>query len=268
MMLKRFFAYLDRILFLNINIWDFSYHSFFRECARVFFFKVILKHPVKTIRGLKKYRDFIKTQENIFPKYKEFLSVPDEMAFLERIKRQKIRPLVGLGFCLKPINPEEPLFSCPSGRANHNCLYIERGQTWSICASCAIFRIARKCLETGCKVYIMTSAKDIARDFLIPHIDSGKFPTAILLLCPFSVQAIIPSLFICDIDMFLLAYSRGYCRDYQEWLKADRGNKKERTVLNRASWEKLLGLLSKSGSAEPQPRSFRREGNIFYPEYI
>lgn len=226
----------------------------------------MLVHPIRSIRGLKKYRNFLQNQENILPQYKQNLSIPDETLFLERIKRQKIRPLVGLGFCLKPYNPAEPSIDCPSGRANHKCLFLEKGQTTAACFNCAIHKIARKCLERGCKVYIMTSAKDIVRSFLIPQIISRKFPSAILLLCPYSVQAIIPSLFICDTDMFLMAYNSGYCRNYQEWLKADRGNKEEMTILNKASWEKLLDLLSKSGSPEPQFRHFRREGNIFYPE--
>ena len=230
MPLNRFFAYLDSVLFLDINIWDFTYRSFFKEYARFFLFKAMLSHPIKTSKGLTKYRHFMKTQENICPKYKQFLSFPDERAFLERIKMQKIGPLVGLGFCLKPYNPERSSSSCPSGRANHDCLYLEKGQTEAICYGCAIYRLGGKCLETGCKVYIMTSAKDIAKDFLIPQISSGKFPSSILLLCPYSIQAIIPPLLICNINMFLMAYNSGYCRDYQEWLSADKGIKEEKTA--------------------------------------
>lgn len=264
MLLNRFFDYLDRILFLNINLWDFSYHSFFKEYARLFFFRVILKHPIKTARGLKKYRHFIRKQETIFTKYKQYLSIPDEGIFLERIKRQKIKPLVGLGFCLKPKTEEAS--SCPSGRANHHCFYLEKGKAQAICFQCSIYQISKKCLERGCSIYIMTSAKDIARDFFIPQIRSGKFPSAILLLCPYSIQAIIPPLFICDTSGFLLAYNSGYCRDYQQWLSADRGKKEEMTAINKPSWEKLLDLLSKSACAEPRAQHFRREGNIFYPE--
>ena len=265
MPLNRFFAYLDSVLFLDINIWDFTYRSFFKEYARSFLFKAMLSHPIKTSKGLTKYRHFIKAQENIRPKYRQFLSIPDERAFLENIKMQKIGPLVGLGFCLKPYNPEKSSSSCPSGRANHDCLYLEKGETEAICHGCAIYRLSGKCLETGCKVYIMTSAEEIARDFLIPQISSGKFPSSILLLCPYSIQAIIPPLLICNINMFLMAYNSGYCRDYQEWLSADKGIKEEMTALNKTSWEMLLGLLRKLDGSGPQYRRFRKERNIFFP---
>ncbi len=265
MPLNRFFAYLDRVLFLDINIWHFTYRSFLREYAGFFLLKVMLIHPIKTIRGLKKYRHFMKTQENIFPKYKRFLSIPNEKIFLDNIEKGEKAPLIGLGFCLKPYNPEDASSSCPSERANHDCLYLEKLQIQAICSTCAIYRIVRKSLKAGSRVYIMTSAKDIARDFLIPQIRSGKFSSAILFLCPYSVQAIIPPLLICGINMFLMAYNDGYCQNYQDWLSADRGVKEETTSLSKASWEKLLDLLSQLESHEHQYRRFKREGNIFYP---
>lgn len=261
---NRFSAYLDRIFFLKINIWNFSFHSFFKEYAQIFLSKVVLNHPLKTIRGLRKYRRFIRAQEAIAPKYEKYVSIPDGDSFLSRIKKQRVRPLVGLGFCLKPKNSLKD--SCPSGRANHDCLYLEKAKTSQVCSDCAIYKISRKCLESGFKVYIMTSAQDIARDFLLPQVKSKKFPSAILVLCPYSIQAIILPLLICDVDMFLLAYESGYCRDYQQWRAADKGKKEERTEISKEFLGRLLDLLDKSKSVETEFRSFRREGNIFYPE--
>jgi hypothetical protein len=112
----------------------------------------------------------------------------------------------------------------------------------------------------------MTSAKDIAIDILLPQINKGFFPTAMLLLCPYSVQAILPSLFICGIDAYLLAYESGYCKDYKEWRLADLGTKEDMTKLNRESSENLFDLLGQTGIPKTSPQSFRRDGNIFYPE--
>lgn len=112
----------------------------------------------------------------------------------------------------------------------------------------------------------MTSAKDIARDLLIPQIKSEKFPSSFLLLCPYSMQAILPALFICGVNSFLLAYESGYCQDYRQWLKADGGIKQEMTVLSPSSWKKLLDLIDEVRSPETPYHQFRREGNIFYPE--
>ena len=265
-MLSRFLEILDRKSFLNFHIWEFSFHSFFKEYARLFFFEAMLSHPGRTILGLRNYQQFIRSQENLFIHYQKSLAVPREVIFVESIKQPETRPLVGLGFCLKPYHPKDRELSCPAGRANHECFYLERGQTREVCSSCAIFKIAQKCLQTGCSAYIMTSAKDIAGDFLLPQIKKGSFPAAILLLCPYSVQAILPALFICGIKAFLLAYSTGYCKDYEEWRRADLGQKEERTKLSVDSWEKLFNLFDLSGESEPPFHSFKREGNIFHPE--
>jgi len=265
-MLSRFLEILDKKSFLNFHIWEFSFHSFFKEYARLFFLEAMLNHPGRTISGLRNYQRFIRSQENLFLHYQKNLAVPEDAAFVESIKQPETRPLVGLGFCLKPYDPKDRGSSCPAGRANHDCLYLEKSQTRQICANCAIFKIAKKCLQTGCSTYIMTSAKDIARDFLLPQIKKGSFSTAILLLCPYSVQAILPSLFICGIKAFLLAYDSGYCKDYKEWRRADLGQKEKRTKLSTDSWKKLFDLFDRSAESALPFHSFRREGNIFHPE--
>ncbi len=264
--LGQFFDKLDRKAFLHFHIWEFAYRSFFKEYARLFLLKAMLKHPVKTAKGLKDYRRFIKSQGNLFPRYQKYLTIPDEKPFQNKIAQQKNGPLLGLGFCLKPHDPENSRQSCPSGRANHECLYLEKRETQNICQGCAIYRIAKKSLELGCPVYIMTSAQDIAIDFLLPQIDKGLFPTAILLLCPYSVQAILPSLFICGIDAYLLAYDSGYCKDYKEWRQADLGTKNDMTKLSEESMEKLFAWLGQTDIPKITPHSFSRTGNIFYPE--
>ena len=265
-MFSRLLERLDRKSFLHFHIWEFAYRSFFKEYARLFFLKAMLNHPGKTVKGLKEYRHFIKNQQNLFPLYQKFLAIPDDETFKARIEQQKTGPLLGLGFCLKPYDREEDTRSCPSGRANHECLYLEKGKTQNICLGCAIYKIAKIGLTSGCSIYIMTSAKDIAVDFLLPQINEGSFPAAILLLCPYSVQAILPSLFICSIDAYILAYDSGYCRGYKEWRRADLGDKQDRTSMSKESSEKLFSLIRQTDIPEIPPQSFRREGNIFFPE--
>jgi hypothetical protein len=265
-MLDRIFDRLDKKSFLHFHIWEFAYRSFFKEYARLFFRKAMLKHPIKTASGLKGYHRFIKSNGNLFPRYQKSLVIPDEGTFKNRISQQNTAPLLGLGFCLKPHDPEDGSRSCPSGHANHECLYLETGKVQNICQSCDIHGIAKQSLSYGCSIYIMTSAKDIAIDFLLPQIDKGLFSAAILLLCPYSVQAILPSLFICGIDAFLLAYESGYCKDYKEWRLADLGTKKERTTLSRESSRRLFDMLGQPDIPKTSVRSFKRQGNIFHPE--
>lgn len=262
----RFFENLDKKGFLHSHIWEFGYRSFFKEYARLFFLKAMLGHPRKTVKGLQKYRQFIKSHETLFPLYQKALAVPDEETFIDRINQHDKSPLLGLGFCLKPYDPESSARSCPSGRANHECQYLESGKRQNVCFGCDIFKIAKNGLDKGCGIYIMTSAQDIAVDFLLPQIDSGSFSTAILLLCPYSVQAILPSLFICGLHACLFAYDSGYCKDYKEWRLADLGTKEDRTTLSEESLEKLFDLIGHSNSPQTPAQSFRRKGNIFFPE--
>lgn len=265
-MTGRFFEYLDKKGFLHSHIWEFGYRSFFKEYARLFFLKAMLAHPWKTMRGLKEYGHFIKSHKNLFHLYRKSLVVPDEETFEDRIRCQKTGLLLGLGFCLKPYDPEDRTRSCPSGRANHECLYLEKGKTQNVCLECSIYRIAKKGLRSGCHIYIMTSAQDIAKDFLLPQIERGSFSTAVLLLCPYSIQAILPSLFICGIHAHLIAYESGYCSDYKEWRLADLGIKEERTTLSSESIKRLLDILNQREISGIPPQSFSRKGNIFHPE--
>ena len=269
---SRFAAYLDRFRFFHIQIWEFSFRSLLKEYARIFFFGVVVSHPIRAIRGLRRYQRYVSHQSPVLSRPHPLLFIPEERVFIRRTVAQKAKPLVGLGFCLKPYDPGSEERSCPSGRENHDCLYLEREEVRPACSGCSIFKIAGPCLEIGCPVYIMTSAKDMAEDFMLPQIKGGSFPAAILFLCPYSVQAIIPPLLICGVDSALLAYERGNCGGYKEWLRADRGVKEEQTSLTAESWSKLFGLLDRLGDAGASPRQslkhhrFCRRGNIFHPE--
>lgn len=270
--LKLLLRRLDAAGFGGVRIWEFGFRSLLRSYAWLFLRKAVLAHPAKAVRGLRRYRRFVLSRADKTPGSMSFLAVPDEEAFRRRVFLREARPLVGLGFCLKPCDPGDPTASCPSGRANHECLFLERGEPAQVCAGCAIHHLGRCCLAAGCPVYIMTSARDIARDFMLPQVRRGAFPSAILLLCPYSVQAIILPLFICGVDSLLLEYATGSCADYGQWLRADRGFKKERTTLSPESEKRLLGWLEKLETAEwkggpkREGRRFIRGGNIFYPD--
>jgi len=269
---KRLLDHLDEARFWSVRVWEFSFRSLPREYAWLFFLKAVLAHPIKAARGLRRYRQFIRDQKSPAAGCVHFISIPDKTVFLKRARARDSGPLIGLGFCLKPLDPDDPLQSCPSGRPNHDCLYLERGETRPVCAVCAIHEIGRHALDAGCPVYVMTSARDIARDFMLPQISRGLFPATVLILCPYSVRAIILPLLICGVEMLLLSYAEGSCADYEKWLKADRGVKDERTTIDRESGEKLLDLLGELGAEREDMilrqghRRFRRAGNIFYPD--
>jgi hypothetical protein len=263
MRIGRLMNHLDAVSFLRIDIWDFCCRSLFKEYGFRFFSKAVLSHPVKTLKGLIRYRTFLMT--NSSSQDSLYRSPAENNVLLKKMRGNPSNLLVGLGFCLKPFHSKKPNSSCPSGRANHDCIYLDKGETRPVCSSCAIFKISVNSLERDFRVYIMTSAEDMARDFLIPQIVSEKFPLSLLFLCPYSVQAILPALFICGAESFFVPYSKGNCKNYEQWRKADLGHKEEVTELDSETWEKVLDIFEHTDIAEPRPRSFKRVGNIFFP---
>lgn len=274
--MNKLMSRLDRLGFCGIQIWDFSFRSLGREYGRLFFLKAVVAHPVKAARGLLRYRRFVGRRGDRAAGHIEITAIAGEAPagrrhrperqFVRGISARGDQPLIGLGFCLKPVDPADPDASCPSGRANHDCLYLERGETRPACRDCAILEIGRSALEKGCPVYIMTSAKDIARDFMFPQLERRAFPSAVLLLCPYSIQAIILPLLICGVSTLLVPYSSGSCADYGQWLRADIGIKPERTALSPDAGRSIRAVLVGMRGGRPRRRQFRRVGNIFFPD--
>ena len=263
--MSRLLAWLDRKSFLGFQVWDFSCRSFFLEYGRLFLARVLLRHPARFVRGLCAYRRVVRSRPDLAGRYDQSLAIPDDACVAAALLQAGPPPLVGVGFCLKPNDPSDAALTCPSGHANHECQFLQAGATAGACSRCLIHAIAQRCLRARCRVYVMTSARDIAADFLLPQADRGSFPSAILLLCPYSVQAILPALLICNIDSLLIAYGKGYCRDFREWLRADRGIKDEQTSLEPHLARELFAALERRAAAVSPASAFERRGNIFEP---
>ena len=256
------FKRLDAERFLGFQVWGFSLKSLSREYGRAFLRKVVLRHPWRTLKGTFEYRRFLKRGRREGGITYLFWEREEDL-FDQATPGESV--LVGLGFCQKP-------FECPSRRPNHTCLYLstldlDQGEEWPhpICRECKVAIVGKKALAAGANMHIMTSALDIAHDLMIPAIEEGRFKKVILSLCPFSVQAITLPLLICGIRGYLIEYSSGNCRDYQEWLLADRGIKEEMTTLRPEAYEKILGLLDLWALSGSPCRRFQRERNIYTP---
>jgi len=174
--------------------------------------------------------------------------------------------IVGLGFCLKPMNPP-----CPSGRANHDCAFLEKlldSEARDIpeaCRRCAIREIGLLTLRTGAAFYIMTSARDILLDVYAPARDEIKFSTGLFALCRYSLRPFAVGLLASGMGGWLFAFEKGDCRDYKTWLQADRGIKKERTEINAPNQQAIRILLGEI-ARKPRPAAhFEKRGNILYP---
>ena len=260
---------LDESSFLGLEIWEFSFRSLRRRYGFTFLSRIALRHPLKTITGVPRYRRLLGERGergDITP-----LFPGSEGAFISRLGAGQRDLLVALGFCQKPLDP-----ACPAGRPNHDCLYLDgldlrAGKEFMhpACDQCKIREIGARALHAGANVHIMTSALDIAHDVMIPSIDHERFRKAIMCLCPYSVQAIALPLIICGIEGFLISYASGNCLDYEQWLLADKGIKREMTFLSPSAHGKVLSLLEVAADRRrneaPYLSRFVRQGNIYVP---
>ena len=172
--------------------------------------------------------------------------------------------IVGVGFCLKPVNPR-----CPSGRANHDCLFLEtltgqdaRGLP-AACRSCAIREIGTQALRAGSAFYVMTSARDILEDVYVPALGGRQFPTGLFVLCRYSFRPFAVGLLASGMRARMLPLDQGDCRDYRTWLRADRGMKDEQTTVDQAGMASVAGLLG--AKAPSEAIRLERRGNVLCP---
>jgi len=235
---------------------NFYLQSLFREYGWQFFRRVVLPHPVRTAKALLyfSHRDFsggmITTSDE----------EPDRSLGGQR-------SIVGVGFCLKPVNPP-----CLSGRSNHDCHYLECllhsgiSDTPDCCRQCAIREIGIKTLKAGAAFYIMTSAKDILLDVFTPALNEGRFSSGLFVLCRYSLRPFAVGLLASGIRGWLFPFERGDCTDYKTWLLADRGVKDEQTFVSEQNREIIMELLGNVTKEPDSIKKYKRQGNILCPE--
>lgn len=177
--------------------------------------------------------------------------------------------IIGVGFCLKPINPP-----CLSGRSNHDCHYLEHllhseASDISVCCrQCAIREIGIMTLKTGAAFYIMTSAKDILFDVFKPALDEGRFSSGLFMLCRYSMRPFAVGLLASGIRGWLFPFEKGDCQDYKTWLQADHGIKEEQTEINEQNRRTIKKLLENTMKEISPDTQFERQGNVFYSYFF
>ena len=241
----------------RFSVLHFCLRSLWTEYGWEFIYRVLLKHPVLSWKGIRKYiRRELKTTEAGFQDWLQLGSHSDQNT--ERI-------VIGLGFCLKPLALE-----CPSGRANHSCLYLEcrdtesNAEAWEACQDCVIREMGDLAMRAGFDLYIMTSARDILRDILLPALEEKRHTSAVLALCRYSFEPFQIALDLTGINGFLIEYAEGDCCDYSTWRRADKGHKIERTCLRTEDLDRLRSFLSTEGEDRSFPGA-QRKRNIYTP---
>jgi hypothetical protein len=264
---------------------EFSLNSLSQAYGRVFVRRILLRHPLRTLRGLLAYRQSL----GVHRPEERLLFRGEEDEFVRRAAGDGERLLVGTGFCQKPLRPApsqailglSPVggaYGCPAGRFNHDCLYLSRLNVDSTsevesapaCADCSVRLLGLAALKAAASFSVLTSALDIANDILLPALEEQRFTRVLFATCPYSVEPMSLALLIGGVEGFIFPYSAGSCVDYQQWLRADGGNKPERTALSPQTTSRMLRLLEAITAGHrsdrvTQPTRYEQVSNVFRP---
>ena len=236
-------------------VWAFCLHSLLREYGWQFLRRVAVPHPVKAARAI-----LDSGALDLSGDMTEVCAGGAGQGLEDALS------IVGAGFCLKPMSP-----SCMSGRANHDCHYLEHllhsrvSDVPGCCQQCAIRELGIMALEAGAAFYIMTSAQDILFDVFAPSLNEGKFSSGLFVLCRYSMRPFAAGLLASGIRGWLFPFETGDCRDYRTWLLSDRGTKDERTEINEPTRRTVREVLAKMTKKPQSDTHFDRRGNVLYP---
>jgi len=260
---------LDKRRWLGLSMWTFALCSLKQHYGRAFLRRVLLAHPGPVLQGLLGYRCFLAQQR----RWGELVPVgtPDEERLWMDASQAGPCLLVGLGFCQKPGGLQDWASTCPAGRFTHRCRYLEQleanspttGPRHWACQQCTIGALGTAALHAGSDLYIMTTAAEITEDLLLPTLTEGRFRVALLTLCPYSVEPMALALLICGLKAGIATYDQGACLDYDQWIRADGGDKGERASLPSEVVGNLVRRLERIAEGRQGGKRFRRQGNLY-----
>ena len=246
MTVLRHFAYkLDKSSFLNIRLWEFGINNLRRFFPWYFLFRLMVLHPVTTLRGWVTYARLVSRSKGA-----SLCGTASDQTVLNAIAEGR-RFLVAPGFCLKPYNESLDRSTCPAGHFSHKCVLLDSGgkllfekKKWpQPCFSCGIPQWAQTAARLGGDFYLMTSAIDIARDVYLPALQRHGARYGFFLLCPYSTEPFTFGLAMSGMSGCLYTFCSGGCATHEEWTKADRGEKRAQTRLADDHIAPLLDAL-------------------------
>jgi len=235
-----------------LSLLAFCGRSLFREYGWQFFRRIAFLHPLKTARAVR--------AAAALDVAGGIVEVPGPAPAFGGA-----RSLVGVGFCLKPLDPP-----CPSGRFNHDCAFLENlraGETTDVpapCRICAIREFGLLSLRAGTAFYVMTSARDILLDVFAPALEHGTFAAGAFALCRYSLRPFAVGLLAAGVRGWMWSFASGDCRDYRTWLRADNGDKPDRTEIAAADRQTFREFLRAAAQTAP-PARFEKRGNVLHP---
>lgn len=253
---------------------SFSLQSLAQPYGRLFVRRVVLRHPLRSIKGTWHYLRQPQSQSGEYQ-----LSDSTGSNFVPGAAADPGRLVVATGFCQKPLPVSGKHNGCPAGRFNHDCLYLAQHQLGPpaeipgdlACEDCFVRVLGHAALRAGASFAILTSAIDIANDVLIPALEHQRFTHCLMAVCPYSLEPMALALSICSVDGYILAFDTGFCAGFREWLRADRGVKLEQTTLPEDGVRRifrLLGSIAQGTQASGRLATFEQKGHIYQPRVL
>jgi len=226
--LADFLRYLDKNSFLGFKVWEFSFQSLFRPYGLWFLRRIVLRHPLATLKGLIRYRELV--VQNALGGAVNLVGLGSPVELLEEPRNL----MIALGYCQKP-------FDCPAGRFTPHCLLPEHCPQ-----ACPLKGLIHAGLALGAQIYTMTSALRIGQDVLLPALERGKPSKILAFVCPYSLHPFALACLICGLRGIILTFAQGACSDYTSWLLADKGIKPEQTSIGPEGKKLLAKLFSEA----------------------
>jgi hypothetical protein len=231
---------LDKKRFLGVDFWEFGTRSMGRRLGAEIIGRLLLFHPIKSIGGFLRYRHHL-------AQGKPLMRLSAEMV-------PRLRPVLIGAYCQKPKG-------CPVGRFSHRCLFAETLTTYSPCEYCDLKKMVEMAMGLKSPFYIMTTALDVLTDIFLDK----TFSCFLLMICPYAKGLFLFPALIFNMEGRTLTLAKGSCRNYQEFLLADKGGKLNQTLLSSLAHKTFIDLYRQIRVYSNNHQRLIRQGHFYSP---
>lgn len=201
----------------NILLFHFLLESLFRKYGLVFFFKFILEDLYNAALGVLEY---IRIKKRV------------------PLCSTKILPFdfIVVGYCLKDLE-------CTAERFCNSCPYVEGRKIFDICPRCQISWIKEVACKYKLSVIIATSAYKMIEEIFSP-LKEHRLKSGLFFVCEYSMYPLALALSIVGASFMILPYRKdGACKNWYEFIKADKGLKDKVTQIDAPAQRAALSFL-------------------------
>ncbi len=202
---------LDNKRFLGIDFWEFGLRSLSRKVGWKILTKIFFLHPIRSIKALSLYKE-------------------GNICILDYIEESNLlnTDIIIGGYCQKPT-----MTQCPAGHFTHFCYYAETLKMEKSCKKCSLLPLVNMAIKHNKAIYIMTTAEDLIDDIFYPGIIGClPFKRYLTFICAYTAHLFYFASIVANINGSFFYYIKGACKNYKEFLIAEKGIKKKQTSIS------------------------------------